>query len=118
MKNKKNEPKNYLERIPLRPEGLSWSKDDEEIVTFSIENKGFFNKIAQRFFKKPKTSYIHLDKIGSLVWCLTDGEKDIIEIGELVREKLGDEAEPVYERLAKYYKILDSYGFIQWKNEN
>jgi len=36
-------------------------------------------------------------------------------MGECVREKFGETAEPLYERLAKYFQILDSYGFIGWK---
>ena len=118
MKNKnKKEPKNYLERYPKRPDGLEWNTDENGIVTLNIENKGLMNTIAQKLFKKPKVSYIHLDEIGSFVWPLLDGEKNIIELGELVEEHFGDKAEPLYERLAKYFKILDSYGFVKWNKE-
>ena len=44
-----------------------------------------------------------------------DGERNIIEIGKLVDEKFGEEAQPLYPRLAKFFQILDSYGFIEWK---
>ncbi len=118
MKKKDKEKKNYLERCPERPEGLKWSKDDKGIVTFSIENNGVFNRIAQKLLKKPKITYIHLDEIGSFVWPLLDGEKNIIEIGELVEEHFGEKAQPLYERLAKYFQILDSYGFVHWNKED
>lgn len=108
--------KNYLERIPMRPEGLMWEIDDENIVTLSIENKGFANKIAQKLLKKPKISYIHLDELGSFVWTIMDGKADIIELGEMVLEHFGEKCEPVYERLAKYFQILSSYGFVNWKD--
>lgn len=111
--NQKNE--NYLERRPMRPEQIPWSVDEEGMVTLDIENKGFFHWIAQKLFKKPKVSHIHLDKMGSFVWPLVDGEKDIIALGELVKEQFGEEAEPLYERLAKFFQILDSYSFITWK---
>ena len=109
---KKNE--NYLERIPARKDGVSWSEEDG-IVTLEIENKGAMNKILQLLIKKPKVSYIHLDEIGSFVWKVMDGEKDIIKLGEEVKIRFGDKAEPLYERLVKYFQILESYGFSEWR---
>ena len=46
---------------------------------------------------------------------VTDGEKDIIALGVIVKEHFGEKAEPLYERLAKYFQILDSYSFLEWK---
>ena len=110
---KNNNHENYLERKPLRNEQFLWSFE-ENAVTLEIQNKGIMNKIAQKLFKKPKISYIHLDEMGSFIWPLLDGNKTIIEIGISVKEKFGDAAEPLYDRLAKYFQILDSYGFILW----
>ena len=107
--------KNYLEKIPLRPAHIAWSADEEGIVTLDIENTGLFNRVAQKLLHKPKVSHIHLDETGSFVWPLIDGEKNIIELGKYVEEHFGDKANPLYERLAKYFQILDSYGFVEWK---
>ena len=115
MKKKNIISKNYLEGIPLRHPDLNWSRDEEGLVTLEIENTGLFNRIAQKFFKKPKISYVHLDEMGSFVWPLLDGERDLIKIGGCVKEHFGEKAEPLYERLAKYFQILESYHFIQWK---
>lgn len=115
MKKESKKEENYLERRPVRPEHIKWSADEEGIVTLDIENKGFFNRVAQKLFKKPKVSHIHLDKVGSYIWPLIDGEKDIVALGVLVKEHFGDEAEPLYERLAKYFQILESYSFVEWK---
>ncbi len=103
---------NYLEKIPFHKQTLVWKKDENNIVTLEIENRGLANRIAQKFLKKPKTSFIHLDEFGSFVWLQIDGKRDIIAIGELVREHFGQKAEPLYERLAQYFKTLESYGFI------
>ena len=103
---------NYLENRPCRVPSIRWSQDQDGNVTLEIDNKGFFNRVAQKLFKKPKVSYVHLDEMGSFVWPIIDGEHDIIKIGELVKEHFGDKAEPLYERLAKYFKILESYGFV------
>jgi len=115
MSKKTVKAENYLDRIPVRKDGLGWSKDDEGNVTLEIENKGAFNRIAQKLFKKPKISYVHLDEMGSFVWPIINGEKNITEIGKEVDMHFGERAHPLYERLAQYFKILVSYHFIEWK---
>lgn len=114
-KKKESKPENYLERIPVRPETIGWSADENGIVTLDIENKGVFNRIAQKLLKKPEITHIHLDEIGSYVWPLIDGQTNIITLGILVEERFGEKAAPLYERLAKFFQVLDSYHFIAWK---
>ena len=115
---KNNKPsENYLDRIPQKSENIGWSSDDNGAVTLEVENRGVFNRIAQKLFKRPRISYIHLDENGSFIWPLIDGVRDITEIGKLVDEHFGEKAQPLYERLAKFFQILDSYGFIVWKNK-
>jgi len=99
----------------MRKEGLGWSTDEKGLVTLEIQNTGIMNRIAQKLFKKPKVSYVHLEEVGSFVWPLLDGEKTILVLGEAVKEHFGEKAEPLYERLAKYFQILDSYRFVEWK---
>lgn len=106
---------NYLERLPVHPSHIRWDADEKGIVTLCIENKGIMKKLTQTLLGKPKVSNIHLDELGSFVWCMTDGERNITEIGFLVKAHFGEAAEPVYERLARFFQILDSYGFIEWK---
>ena len=113
MKNKKKS-ENYLSRIPKRNEAILWKEDEKGVITLEIENKGVMNRICQKLFKKPKISYVHLDEMGSFVWPLIDGKKDITEIGKYVKEHFGEKAEPLYERLAQYFKILESYGFVKY----
>lgn len=115
MKKKNTVTQNYLEKIPLRHPDVNWTTDDKGAVTLEIENVGLFNRIAQKLFKKPRISYVHLDENGSFVWPLIDGERDIVAIGKLVDEHFGEAAHPLYERLAKFFQILDSYHFIIWK---
>ena len=78
---------NYLEKVPKKNESIGWSEKDG-IVTLEIENKGIVNRIFQKLLKKPKISYVHLDEVGSFVWPLVDGEKDIIELGKAVSAHL------------------------------
>ena len=110
----KKTSENYLERIPVRSSKIAWSEEDGK-VSLEIENTGFMNRVAQKFFKKPKISYIHLDELGGFVWKNTDGKTNIIDLGKAVEEKFGENAHPLYERLAKYFQVLESYHFISFK---
>ena len=110
MKNK--DTKNYLEKIPCHNSAINWSKDQNALVVLEMQNRGVANFLAQKLLKKPKCSFIHLDEFGSFVWECIDGKRDIIAIGKLVKEKFGDKAEPLYERLSQYVKTLHSNKFI------
>lgn len=107
-------PESYLTLVPKYPESLKWTLGDDGMVTFEIENKGIVKRITQVLFFKPKVSYIHLDKFGSFVWQQINGERTITDIGELVDAEFGEEAHPLNERLATYFKVLESYGFVTW----
>ena len=107
---------NFLERIPCKNSAYSYTADNNGIVTIEIENRGVFNRFAQLILKKPKTSYIHLDEFGSFVWEQCNGENNIIDIGKEVQQKFGDSANPLYERLSKFIKMLADYGFLKWHN--
>ena len=115
MKRKKHDDRNYLEFTPVRAEQVNWSQDEAGKVTLDVENKGVFNRIAQKFFKKPRISHIYLDELGSFVWPLIDGERNILTMGELVKAEFGEKAEPLYPRLAKYFQVLESYHFVELK---
>ena len=113
-KSKKPGMENYLERIPLPSPGISWSADAEGGVTLFLENKGGFHWLAQKLLRKPRQSQIHLDEMGSFLWPLMDGERNLLALGLLVEQQFGEKAQPLYERLAKYFQILDSYRLISW----
>ena len=106
-----------MEGASVRYYANSATTDESGIVTLHIKTTGVFNRMAQKFLKKPKVSFVHLDEMGSFVWPLLCEEKNILALGEEVKVQFGDKAEPLYERLAKYFQILDSYHFIVWKEK-
>ena len=106
---------NYLENIPVKQEGLRWDTNEKGIVTLYVHNTGLMKKITQKLFKKPEYTQVHLVEDGSLVWPLIDGNKNIIQLGEDVKAHFGEKAEPLYPRLAKFFQILASYGFVSFK---
>lgn len=117
-KKKKNTiSQNYLENIPVRQEGLRWDTDESGIVTLYVHNKGLMKKITQVLLGKPEYTQVHLDENGSFIWPLIDGEKSILELGDPVKEHFGEKAEPLYPRLAKFFQILESYGFVEFRKK-
>lgn len=113
MAKKKAVAANYLEKRPKHKEGLEWSMEQDKVV-LHVPNKGAFNRIAQLLLRKPKVSYIHFDDMGSFIWPLIDGEKKILDFGDAVKDRFGEDAEPLYPRLAEFFRILESYGFIEF----
>lgn len=81
-----------------------------------MHNKGFFNLIAQKLFGRPEMSHIHLDETGSFVWSCIDGSS-IFEIADRVRERFGNEAEPLYPRLIMFFSELRECGFVEIAGE-
>jgi len=113
---KKKQQKNYLDLIPERSPEIQWSKDEKHIVVLSVENAGFFNRMAQKLFKRPRYTQVHMEKYGSFLWPLIDGEKTVMELAKLQKEAFGEEVEPLYPRVVKYFQIMESYHFIRFKN--
>ncbi len=106
---------NYLDKVPAKNEKYNWTKDEEGVVTLEVQNKGIFHFIAQKLLKKPPVTYVHLDAFGSFVWLTIDGKTDIYTLGQKVETQFGEKAQPLYERLVEYFRILESYGFILWE---
>ena len=113
MRKNKKISDNYLDYIPKHNEKYAWEMDEQGIVTIFVVNKGVFNKIAQKYFNKPEVSQVHLEEMGSFIWPLIDGKRSILVIGESVKDYFGENAEPLYPRLAQYMRGLQQCGFIE-----
>ncbi len=111
MKNKRS--RNFLDFVFKVREDLLWSVSDDGTVIVEMENKGFADRIAQIFFKRPVISHIALEGMGSFIFLQIDGKRSVLEIGSLTGKEFGDEAEPLYERLSVYLRKLEQVGFIK-----
>lgn len=117
MSNKKKVKKisvNYLEQIPKRSDTRPWKKDEKGMVVIEMENKGFYHRIAQRFFKKPKVSYIELDRYGSHVWENIDGKHTVYEIVQSMEDKFPQEKDRMLDRVVTFFATLQTHGFISF----
>lgn len=112
----KNKKDNFLDYIPKHNELFPYEKNKDGIIEVKMKNRGLVKKITQVILRKPKYTYVKLEGMGSFIWEQIDGERTVYEIGQLVKEKYGEEADPLYERLCQYIKSLRANNFILYKN--
>ena len=87
-------------------------------MTVFVEHRGVFHWLAQWIFKKPKVSQVHLERFGSFLFPLIDGSHSLYDIGQEISRRFGEEAEPLYPRLARYFQTLHACGLIEYKTGN
>lgn len=109
---------NYLDFIPVKSTKYAYTYDQNDIAVIIVPHKTIYDKFAQKLFKTPAESKISLDKYGSFVWKLIDSKNSIYDISIEVKNKFGDEAEPLYNRLIKYFQILEDQRFVKIQKEN
>ena len=113
---KKKDSKNYLDFVPEKNPEIEYEADEDGIITVLIEWKGFYHKIAQTLFRRPRVSDIRLDELGSFVWNAVDGKKDVHQISKELEQQFPKMGKPV-PRLIKYLEILHDNHLIYWKGE-
>jgi hypothetical protein len=110
MKTKKI-TKNYLDIVFVPAPNLAW-RESEKFVTLDVENKGFFNSIAQKFFGQPKVSHISLDKYGSALWLLLDGKNTVLDVVTKMKEKYSPEDAKMLNRVVTFFHTLQVNKYI------
>lgn len=108
---------NYLDYIPKHNSRFPFRKKENNRIEVKVHNVGLFNRIAQLVFRRPKYSYIELDDFGSFIWEQIDGQRSIYQIGALVKERFGEDAEPLYDRITQFFHILRKNCFILYVNK-
>ncbi len=109
---------NYLDYIPVISDKHTWDVDEKGIVTVNMVHRGFYAKIAQKFFHRPRVSHIALDEMGSYIFRRIDGKNTVNDIAEAVKVQFGKDAEPLYDRLVKYMQILYNNNFIAYAGKD
>lgn len=107
--------RNYLDLVPERMPGLDWKAGEDGMIVLLQEHRGVYHWIAQKLLKKPRVSRITLEKFGSFIWTRIDGTSSVGEIAQMVSAKFGEEAEPLYQRLVTYFRILKNNRFIRFR---
>ncbi len=102
----------YMNHVALYNDKLEWQISENGYVNLTIENKGIYNKIAQKLFRKPRYTNIELDCYGSRLWLYIDGKSTIYEIFMQMTYAFPDEKN-MYERVNCFVAILQKNSFIK-----
>lgn len=82
--------------------------DEDGYVYIIFENNRKIQKIFRKLGKKiPKVSRLKLDELGSEVFRNIDGQRSIYDIGIIIKELHGDDAEPLYERILTFINYIE-----------
>ncbi len=111
---KKNKELNLLELTPIR--NIKWKTDDQgNIILLKPKYRNPF--LAKHVLPRMKHPFyrVKLDEMGSFFWKNCDGKNNVKEIARLHREKFGDDAEPVLDRISLFIQDLDRNRFITFK---
>lgn len=114
---KKKDNKNYLDYVPVKNPDIEYEADENGIVTVYMEWKGFYHRIAQKFFHRPRVSDIKLDGYGSFVWLSIDNAKNVHLLSKELEAKF-PKMEKSLARLIKFLEIMHDNHLIYWKGEN
>ena len=107
---------NYLDYVPVKNPDVEYETDKTGKVTVYIEWKGFYHKIAQKFFHRPRVSDVSLDNYGSFVWLAIDDKKDVHQLSRELDAQF-PKMEKSLSRLIKFLEILHDNHLIRWKGE-
>ena len=103
---------NYMDLIFTRNQDRVWRQKEDGIIEIDMENKGFFNSIAQKFFKKPRISHISLDKYGSKLWLGIDGKNSVNDLLKIMEEVFPAEKDKMLNRIVQFLATLEVHAFI------
>lgn len=102
---------NLLELTPIKK--YEFEINEDELVTILVPkftNKFLSDNLMPRL-KKPHMR-VKLDKFGSALWLIIDGNKTVSAVGESLVQKFGEDIQPVEERLSKFITVLYEQRFI------
>jgi hypothetical protein len=106
--------KNLLDMIPSKNDRLKTVPGEDGFLDVVIERNSLWDRFARLFAEIPPTFTVKLDAHGSFVWETINGHRNAGEIAAMLREKFGDDVEPIYERLALYLKLLANNNLIKF----
>lgn len=103
----------WLDLVPVQNKDVKTSEGEGGVVLL-IPMNSLLDFLAKRIHGRYRK--LKLDGQGAFVWNLCDGKQSVREIGNRLRERFGDEAEPLYERLVAFLMDLRRRHLIDLKS--
>ncbi|MFI5221785.1 MAG: PqqD family protein [Bacteroidia bacterium] len=103
---------NYLELTPV----IKSQHRIEGNGNISVLIPRFESKFWSKIFSRNGKEFIplKLDEIGSETWKMIDGKKNVQQLCDELKEKLGEKIHPAEERVTKFLSQLYLHKFIQF----
>ncbi len=100
----------FLNTRPLRNPSLKYERKENGTVAIFISYKK--SRFASIFSKIPKEKQVVLDKVGSHVWNLCDGNQTIEQIAESIHQEYRLTFEEAEAALRTYFNQLSERGIV------
>jgi len=108
---------NLLDLIPVR--NIKWEKKEDGLIVLlkpkfelALLRKYVLPRLKKPYFK------IKLDHVGSFIWERCDGNLRVKEVAKNLKDKFGEDVEPLYDRLALFLQNLEKNHLIFYKTED
>lgn len=112
MAKKRKISQNYMDTILIPNPAQKWSESEDGMIVIDMENKGFYHRIAQKFFHRPKVSHIALDAYGTAVWKALDGNRSVFDVVCLMKKQYPKEEKRMLDRVVTFLHTLQVNRFI------
>ena len=114
---RKKKAENYLDYVPVRNGRNTWDVHGGT-VTIHMAHRGIYHAAAQKLFHTPRVSHIELDVYGSFLWQRMDGQAAVGQLAQAMKDRFGQDAEPLYDRLVQYVQILRNNELILFRGRD
>ena len=101
-----------MDLIPIRDDKHPWRMTAAGVAEVDMAHNGFYDRVAQKLFKKPPVSHIALDGYGTVVWENMNGQNTVADIVRIMDETFPDETDSMLARVVTFTATLHRNGFI------
>lgn len=113
LKKFKKKNVNLLKCVAVKSSKIKTHNHDDGTVDIIVPRDGVIESLVRKLAKTPKQKIISFDPLGSCVWKAIDNERNLGDIAKIVESEFGDDANPLYERLLSFIRILKNNEFIK-----
>lgn len=107
----------WLALRPMRNPDLAWAEEDGQIVLTIHRVQSWKTRLLNLLFPLPAQHRVVLDRIGSDVWRLADGDHTVEHIARDLATRYQLEVREAEMSLQQFFKELGRRGYIGFRVE-